>query len=524
MPLSCKSGGVFFMQDIKKILELRSKNQSIRAIARMLRVSRNTIGDIYNIADEKNVTWESVKDLSDHSVNELFKEKTGVIDLAYVQPDFEMIHKELLKPSVTLQLLWEEYADSCKKENKPFYQRSNFYRLYGEYVMKHKLTMHINHKPADKLMVDWDGKCMFVNDRYTGEITKAYIFVATLPFSMYSYVQACPTMNINDWIDCHVKAYRYFGGVARLLIPDNLKVGVISHKRYEDPILNKSYQEMADFYDTSILPARVKAPKDKSAVEGTVGDITNFILGRLRNRTFFSFDELNKAILIELDKFNKKPFQKREGSRYEVFKDEESDFLKPLPKRDFEVSNWKMATVQLNYHISIEKMNYSVPYEYVGKRVEVKLTKSTIEVFYKGKRICTHNRLIGRKGQYSTNTEHMPENHQLYTWNGERFRKWALSIGPNTYQVVDQILNRGKVEEQGYKGCLSLLKLSDTYTAARLESACRLASDNISKPSYKNIRMILSSGQDLKKEDKTEQKASDTTYAFIRGKGYYENK
>ena len=297
--------------------------------------------------------------------------------------------------------------------------------------------------------------------------------------------------------------------------------GVDSNKKYEDPVLNKSYQEMADHYGTTVIPARIRAPKDKAAVEGTVNTITTSIMAHLRNRTFFSFDELNNAIWIELEKFNDRPFQKREGSRKSVYLEEEKDYMIPLPERDFELSEWKTATVQLNYHIAVDKMNYSVPYEYVGKRVEVRSTKSYIDVYYKRTLVCSHKRLYGRKNQYSTNIDHMPENHQLFTWNGDRFKRWAAAIGPHTYQVIESLLNRYKVEEQAYKGCLSLLKLSDKYTATRLENACALAIAHVSKPGYKNIRLILQSGQDTKKKQKPEEE--NLKYALTRGKEYYEN-
>ena len=157
------------------------------------------------------------------------------------------------------------------------------------------------------MMVDWDGKTLEVKSRTTGEISPAYLFVATLPFSMKTYVRACPNMKEDEWIRCHIEAYKYFGGVTRLLIPDNLKTGVISHKKHDDPVLNKAYQEMAEYYDTVILPARVRKPRDKAAVEGSVGVITNYLFGRFRNRTFFSFEELNKAIKEKIEVFNNEP-------------------------------------------------------------------------------------------------------------------------------------------------------------------------------------------------------------------------
>ena len=303
---------------------------------------------------------------------------------ALVTPDFPYIHKELLKSGVTLKLLWQEYVDTCRDAGKPPYGYSQYCKLYQDYVAQNKLTMHIQHKPGDKLMVDWAGTSLLLYDKVTGNSSKVYLFVATLPFSMYCYAQACRTMKEEDWINAHVAMYEFFGGVTRILTPDNLKVGILSNRKYEDPVINRSYQELTDHYHTALLPARVLAPRDKAAVEGSVGNLTSHIIARLRNRKFFDIHTLNVAIRKELDRFNHAPFQKKDGSRYSVFTEEELPFLQPLPKYPYEFARWKSATVQLNYHIAIDFQNYSVPYEYVRKKVDVRYTKNSIEVYYKG--------------------------------------------------------------------------------------------------------------------------------------------
>lgn len=511
------------MSDNKTILKLHFEGYSQRKIAEMQKVSRDrSVSPVIKAADNLGLTLEKIVDLSEDELSELLFPGKKFIPV-YVQPDYEYCHKELLKDGVTLSRLYEEYVEQCKSQHQPFYRRSYFFEMYAEYVKKHRLTMHINHKPGDKVMVDWDGTTMKVYDEYTGEVMTAYLFVGTLPFSMISYVQACPTMKIHDWIDCHIKMFEYFDGVPRLLVPDNLKTGIITNKKYEDPVTNRTYQEMADHYGITIIPTRVRAPRDKAAVEGSVGNVTNAIIGKLRNRKFFSFEALNKAIQIELDQFNRKPFQKRDGSRMSVYEEEEKDFMKPLPARPYELSSWKTATVQLNYHIQVDKMNYSVPYEYVGKKVDVKITEDAITVYYKGTSVASHKRLYGRRNQYSTLEVHMPENHQLFQWNADRFLNWAKSIGPHTYQVIDKHIHRYSVEEQSYKGCISILKLSDKYTAARLENACQLALSHIPNPTYKNIRLILEAGQDEIEKPQKEQNESEE-HAIIRGSAYYGGK
>ncbi len=511
------------MRDLKRILELRFENHSQREIARMLKVSRNTVRDVFDAADAAGVYWDIAHNLSEPQINDLLFPDNG-INISYEQPDYAYVHKELLKVGVTLKMLWKEYVERCKASNKVYFKYSAFCSNYSNYVKESKLTMHINHKPGDRIMVDWDGKTMIVHDRSLNQDVTAYLFVAVLPFSMYCYVEACPNMDSKNWVNCHVHAFEYFGGVSRILVPDNLKTGVITHKKYEDPVLNKSYQEMADHYGMAIIPTRVRKPKDKGAVEGSVYSMATTIIGKLRNRRFFTFESLNKAILIELNQLNDEPFQKREGSRKSVYMDEEKDFMNPLPEHPFELSEWKTATVQMNYHIQVDKMNYSVPYEYVGKRVEVKCTKDTVTVYYKKNQICEHKRLYGHRNQYSTNETHMPKNHQLFQWNKDRFLNWAVTIGPSTVEIINLLFNRYKVEEQAYKGCLSILKLSDKYSQVRLENACKLALSRISNPTYRNIRLILESGQDKVNHSEMNSNNEDTTYAFTRGLEYYGGK
>ena len=227
-------------------------------------------------------------------------------------------------------------------------------------------------------------------------------------------------------------------------------------------VLLETYQEMAEHYGTAIIPARVRTPKDKPNAEGTVGNISTWITAALRNEQFFSLAELNRAIREKLEQFNQRLFQKKEGSRLDLFLEDEKPLLSPLPATHFELSDWKTATVQFNYHISVDGMLYSVPYEYIKKKVDVKVTDTTIEIFYNHNRIASHRRLKGRPGQYSTITEHMPEDHQKYLeWNGDRFRKWAERIGINTYTVVNAILTSKRVEQQTYRSCMGLLKLTD---------------------------------------------------------------
>ena len=274
----------------------------------------------------------------------------------------------------------------------------------------------------------------------------------------------------------------------------------------------------------SIIPARVRAPKDKPNAEGSVGVISTWITAALRNEQFFSLAELNQAIRRKLKEFVNRPFQKKAGTRYEIFRDEELPLLAKLPATPYELAEWKQATVQFNYHISVDGMLYSVPYEFIKRKVDVRVTDTVIEIFYNHSRIASHRRLSGRKGQYSTVTEHMPADHQAYLeWNGDRFRKWAERIGTNTCKVVNAILAAQRVEQQSYRSCMGLLKLADKYSDQRLEAACRKALSYTASPSYKSIKNILAAGQDNIDTESQAPNAASTQnkHAITRGADYY---
>ena len=299
-----------------------------------------------------------------------------------------------------------------------------------------------------------------------------------------------------------------------------MKTGVIKNTRSE-LVLNRAYQEMAEHYGTAIIPARVKTPKDKATVEGSVGIISSWILAAVRNQRFFSLGELNGEIRERLHVFNHKPFQKKDGSRATLFA-EERRFLLPLPKTPYELATWKVATVQFNYHIAVDEGYYSVPFEFIKRKVDVRMTRFTVEVFFEGSRIASHARLYGARGKYSTIEAHMPPNHQQYLqWDGDRFRSWAAKIGSSAATVVASILATYKVEQQGYRACMALLKMADKYTPERLEAACAKALFYTPRPSYKAVQTILKSGQDAAKPADEPPTPPLPDHGFTRGADYY---
>ncbi len=439
-------------------------------------------------------------------------------------PDYEYIRKELLRNGVNKKLLWTEYLEDCRLngDNPLMYSQFCYYIQQDE--QKRRATMHIDRKPGEQIEADWAGDPAYITDPDTGEIISAYIFVGVLTYSQYPYVEAFLDEKQASWISAHVHMYEYFGGVSRILVPDNCKTAVIHNNKWNDQQINAVYHEMAEHYNTAIIPARVRSPKDKPNAEGSVGIISTWITAALRNEQFFSLAELNKAIRRKLDDFVHRPFQKKEGSRYEIFRDEELPLLAPLPATPYELAEWKQATVQYNYHISIDGMLYSVPYEYIKRKVDVRVTATAIEIFYNQTRISSHRKLYGRKGQYSTITEHMPEEHpQNLEWNGDRFRRWAGQIGPCTSEVINAILTSQRVEQQSYRACMGLLKMSEKYAPEQLEAACKKALNYTASPSYKSIKNILVAGlENPKLTDNQDSNPSSTNpHAITRGSDYY---
>lgn len=511
------------MTDYREILRLHGMGLSRTSIGVALGYSRNTIADVLRRAQIKGLVSPVPDSMGDRELADLlFPEKANPQNQR--MPDYEKVHKELGKKGVNLTLLWEEYCAECRQFGEIPYAYTQFRVYYHRFVQTTKATMHLNHKPGENMEIDWAGQTAVVVDRLTGEIMPVYVFVATLPCSGYSYVEAFLNREQESWTAAHIHAFEFFGGTPRILTPDNLKTGVDNPNRRALTI-NKSYQELAEHYGCAVIPARVRKPKDKPSVEGTVGKISTWIIAALRNQRFFTLADLNDAIFEKLAEFNERPFQKKPGNRLTAFMEDEKEYLSPLPCDRYELAVWKKLTPGFNYHIEVDKNFYSVPYEYIKQEMDVRLTTATVEVFFGNLRVCSHPRHHGRPGKYMTIPEHMPEKHKTYTeWNAERFLSWAKSIGENTRTVIASILSSHKIEQQGYRACIGVLKLADKHGAKRLDAACKKALTYTPSPSYKNIDAILKSGSDKAVPQKPVEKPVDESHSFIRGVEYYGRK
>ncbi len=374
------------------------------------------------------------------------------------------------------------------------------------------------------MFVDYAGMTVpIVIDINTGEVLLAQIFVAILGASNFTYCEATIDQSLANWIASHVRAFQYFGGTTEILVPDNLKQGVTKAHRYE-PDLNPTYNDLANYYNIAIIPTRVAAPKDKAKAEKAVQTVEYSILAKLRNRSFFSIHELNEAIAPLREELNKKPFQKLPGSRLSAFETLEKSVLKPLPQTPYSLAEWKKAKLGIDYHIALDGHYYSAPYTFIKKRLDVRFTCNTVEIFYQGSRIASHQRSY-QKGGFSTLQEHMPPAHQSYVnWTPERLVNWASKKGKATAELVEKIMISRKHPLQGFRACLGIIRLGNSFGETRLELACKRALA-IGAYSYQSVSSILKNHLETAPVSQDEQLSKHVTeeqHEYVRGNEYFK--
>lgn len=468
------------MRCIRKILEYRlGKGISADQTCLALKVSKGSVINLLKRFKSSNLNWPLSDDISDTALNELLypkpvPRKTLPEDL----PNIKHMSKELSRPHMTLQRLWEEYHTDHPQGLK----RSAFYRFYT----KHKdpeVTMKMHHKGGDKLFVDYSGDGLEYVEKESGEVISVELFVCSWGASSYCYAEATRSQSQEDFAASHKRAFQYFDRVPFAIVPDNLKSAIVKADRL-NPLVNRVFSYLCDHYGTVPLPARVRKPRDKATVESNVLHIQRFILARLRNRQFFSLSEINTAIHEELELFNKRPMKDHGNqTRKQRFESLDKPYAKPLPATSFKIVSVKdNVKVARDYHISYKKHFYSVPWKYAGKRVEIRQSDHLIEIYYDHMLISRHQ-FSFRKYGYTTRTEHMPQRHQYVKgWSPGYFLDQAKKIGPQTTAVIEATFNRTSHVEQGYKAAMGILQLAKQFTAKRLEKACERALF------FKNIR------------------------------------
>lgn len=464
-----------------------------RQVARSCHVSPSTVSGALSRATVAGLSWPLPDDLDDDALEALLypgpKARTG-----RAQPDYKETYREMKRKGVTLRLLWQEYRERHPDDGFGY---SCFCEGYRRWRKKLDTTMRQEHRAGEKVFVDYAGQTIGITDRDTGEVTEMQVFVATLGASNFTYVEVHRAQDLHSWVGGHMRAFEYFGGVPSICVPDNLKAGVTRPCFYE-PDLNPTYQEMAEHYDTVVLPTRTRKPRDKAKVENGVLQAERWILAPLRKQTFHTLGELRRAIAERLEWLNNRPLSKLDGTRRSLWRELDRPALKPLPAKRYEVATWKTkVAVNIDYHIEFDRHYYSVPYQFAGHRMDVRATSTTVECFHKGQRVASHVRSVQR-GRHTTNREHMSSAHRRHAeWSPSRLIKWAETIGPNTADLVKLVIESRRHPEQGYRSCLGILRLAKKHSTERLEAACMRALF-FKTHSYRSVESILKTGLDAK--------------------------
>lgn len=480
------------MRKTKEILRLAlSEGLTHRQIAQSTGASKSTVQDVLAKARGIGMTWDQLKDLREAAiVGRLLPSRR---EAAKPAPDWAYVQSELAKKGTTLLLLWLDY----KQENPEALSYSRFCQHFRDWKKTSSLSMRQHHIAGDKLFVDFSGLGVPWLDLETGEIRKAEIFVAVLGASSFTFAVATPDQTSRSWLDCHIAALEFFGGVPAAIVPDNLRSGVSRACRY-DPDTNPAYLSLAEYYETAIIPTRVYKPKDKAKAEVGVQVVQRWILALLRRQTFTSVQEINQFLRPLLDSLNDRIMRHRSASRRELFETIDKPALKPLPAMRFSAPEWKIAKVNIDYHVEFEKHYYSVPFAFVGEKVDLKATSLALEIFCQGEKIAMHLRVWNSVGRHSTISEHMPPAHQAHAeWTPERIISWAADTGPKTEELCKKVMDSRRHPEQGFRTCLGIMRLGKQYSSDRLEKACLMALD-MKSLRYRTIQDILKNEIDRK--------------------------
>ncbi len=511
------------MRKIKEVLRLKFESQlSEHEIAYSCQISRTTVRDYLRRATLAQLNWTEASTLGEV---QLIERLFPVLPLpsqtdSRPTPDFQYIYDQLRtyrKYNLTLIQLWTEY----KEAHPDGYQYSQFCDLYRHWRGKLDYVMRQEHRAGEKLFLDYSDGLSLV-DPSTGEIRLTQLFVAVWGASNYTYAEATLSQSLSDWVRSHIHAFEYFQRVPYVLVPDNLKSGVDKACKYE-PEINPTYTDLAEHYGCAVIPARPYRPRDKAKVETGVLISQRWILAVLRQRTFYSLAEINAAIKQCLERLNTRQLRRAKKSRRELFMSLDYPSALPLPLTAYEYAEWLKARVNLNYHIQVDDHYYSIPYQLLHQRLDVRQTASTIEAFHKGQRIAAHVR-SSVKGGYTTLSEHMPSRHRAYAeWSPARFIQWGAKIGEATALLIQQVLGTRTYQEQAFRSCLGIIQLSRSYTPERVEAAAKRAL-KYKTYSYRSMKAILSGGLDQRQDQDSQPpgQLSLPLHQNIRGPEYYQ--
>jgi transposase len=516
------------MRKIREVLRLHFESHlTHRQISASTGVSKGTVSEYLRRARGDNLSWQEAQGMDDSQVEaRLFSLLGRKEPPNRAAIDMPWVRWEMRRTGVTLMMLWSEYVQAVSRGavlGAVPYGYSQFCDLYARYEGHVDVTMRQVHKAGEKVFVDYSGKKPCIYDQQTGEATECELFVGVLGASNFTFVEATRSQTKIDFCASTVRMFEFFGGTPRVMVPDQLRSAVSGPDRY-DPAINPSYAELAQHYSVAVVPARPGEPRDKPKVENGVLIAQRWILACLRNRRFFSLQELNEAICELLQKMNNRPFQKLEGCRRSAFETIDLPAMKALPATRWQYADRKRARVNIDYHVAIDWRLYSVPYQLANQPVEVSFTQTVVEIFHQGKRVASHQRLWSAKGSASTQEEHRPKNHRDYGhWPPSRLIAWAMDKGADTGALVTHILTNRPHPESAYRACMALIRDAQSFPADRFNAACRRAMA-IGSPNRYSVRSILKKGLEGAPLPEIYDPSPGPLHGNVRGATYYDRK
>ena len=501
----------------KILLLLLSGGMSFRAIANMTGVSHQTVMRVKDKLKDISLDLTALNSIDDLELSSRFTVKRSIKAAKLFNIDWHKIDIEHRQKKIPLIVLWTEIAQSINSTSEDFISEHQFRRQYKKWRRSQHISMRQFHRPGEKVFVDFCGKTIPIYDSAPGNISHAQIFVGVLGGSGLIFAYAVQSQKSVDWLRCHVKMFEYFEGVPEFLVPDNLKSAVTKHTSHEI-ILNRAYQELADHFNTKVMPARVRKPKDKSLSEIGVRIIQSWALSSFRNIKFFSIDELNTALLAKLNQINQRVTKTYPESRWERFHNSEKATLRGLPTSEFCLAEWIYnKRVGVDYHIQYSGNSYSVPFGYINQLVDIKISQNTIEIFNGAKRVAVHSLDPLVSG---TNPNHMPAQHRsFYESVNTDILQWALEVGQATHQWCKHQFEHNKNFANGRKACERLHRLvRNEQNKDDVELACSFAA-KVNNYSFSYLKEVLAKQLHLRRPP--EKTAWITTHENIRGAANY---
>ena len=481
------------MLDYKTIIIKRyALNLSGTQIAKDLGCSKSGVNDFLKRFEEcETISFPLPDGITNYGIAELVYGKVsgqGIRNETFVLPDYAEVHQQMTsRKNMTLIYQWNRYKKKCEKDNLKYYSYRQFCERYGMWCNDNEEDAHFSHVIAQTMEVDFAGKTFEMIDRLTGEIMDIVVFVAVLPYSQMIYAEGMVSTKEPQWIQANNNALKFYGGVPAIVVCDNCKQAVVANDDWIHPTLNKDYADWAEHNGTAIVPAKVRKPKFKSSVENAVGILEKGFFHDLEDRKYFSLEQFNEDLWYKLGLLNHEKMKNKEHSRY-YYWEEERDELMPLPPAPYEYMERKEAKVSSDFHIRFDNAYYRVDKAYKHQKVSVRASTTTVKIYARnGKYICEHQRAM-RKGQWCTNPEHLPKSYNDFReWNAEFFISKAMTIGPNTVDVIKTVLHSREQEVQTYRLCLGIIGFAKKYSKEALEECCRQAI-KAGKPNYTFIK------------------------------------